>query len=54
MSIHLQVTSNSGSTAKFTIRKCIKANVFYEFLPEMTQNHEKIIRNGGWEGFFHI
>ena len=27
---------------------------FNEFLPEMSQNREKIIRNGGWEGFFYI
>ena len=27
---------------------------YYEFLPEMTQNHEKIIGNGGWEGFLYI
>ena len=40
--LRVQLTTNSDSTAKFTIGKCVRANVFNEFLPGIVKKRPEM------------
>ena len=39
----VQLTTNSDSTAKFRIEKCVRANLFNEFLPGIVKKRPEIM-----------